>query len=61
MELREIEFVLQKLQRVGIATCESCSQQAKFSEVDIFNGTYLCPDCLKKIAWRPEEILELPA
>jgi len=61
MELKEIELVLQKLQRVGLALCESCNQQVRFSEMDLYNGIYLCPDCLRKIAWRPEEILELPA
>lgn len=61
MELKEIEAILQKLNRVGVAQCESCNQHAKFSEVDNYNGVFLCPDCLRKIAWKPEEMLELPS
>jgi formylmethanofuran dehydrogenase subunit E len=61
MELKEIEHHLQKLIRVGTASCESCGAQTRFSEIEMYNGIYLCPECLKKIAWKPEEILELPA
>jgi hypothetical protein len=61
MELKEIDLILSKLEKVGIAACESCGRQTKFSEIDIFNGTYLCPECLRKIAWKAEGILELPA
>jgi predicted RNA-binding Zn-ribbon protein involved in translation (DUF1610 family) len=59
MELKEIEAILIKLQKVGTATCESCQMQVKFSEIDIFSGAYLCPECLRKIAWRPERTVEL--
>jgi formylmethanofuran dehydrogenase subunit E len=59
--MKEIEMVLQKLHKVGVVSCESCNRQVRFSEVDLFKGTYLCLDCLRKIAWKPEEILELPS
>jgi hypothetical protein len=61
MELKDIELILAKLEKVGIATCESCNCQVRFSEVDIYNGTYLCPECLRKIAWKAEGVLELPS
>jgi formylmethanofuran dehydrogenase subunit E len=59
MELKEIEIILAKLQKVGSATCESCQKQFKFFEVDVFNGVYLCPACLRKAAWHPERTVEL--
>jgi predicted RNA-binding Zn-ribbon protein involved in translation (DUF1610 family) len=61
MDIREIETMLTKLQKVGIATCESCNIQIKFSEIETFNGTYLCPKCLKNIVWKPEGVVELPS
>jgi hypothetical protein len=61
MELKEIDLILAKLEKVGIANCESCNSQVRFSEIDIYNGIYLCPECLKKIAWKAEGVLELPS
>jgi predicted RNA-binding Zn-ribbon protein involved in translation (DUF1610 family) len=60
MEMKEVELIVQKLQRVGVAYCDSCNRQVRFSEIDFYSGAYLCPECLRKIAWKPEEILELP-
>jgi RNA polymerase-binding transcription factor DksA len=59
MELKEIEIALLKLHKVGLAVCESCNQQARFSEINVFNGVYLCISCLRKIAWKQEEPVEL--
>jgi len=59
MDLREIEDTLLKLQKVGIATCEACDQQFKFSDIEVFGGSYLCPSCLRKAVWKPEDIVEL--
>jgi hypothetical protein len=61
MELKEIENMLTKLDKVGIATCEMCNIQVKFADIDLFNGTYVCPECLRKLAWRAEGVLELPS
>jgi hypothetical protein len=61
MELKEIENMLTKLDKVGIATCEICNAQVKFSEIDLFNGSYVCPECLRKLAWKAEGVLELPS
>jgi hypothetical protein len=61
MEIKEIETMLMKLDKVGIAVCESCNQQVKFAEITIFSGTYLCPECLRKAAWKVEGVLELPS
>jgi len=59
MEIKEIETILMKLIKVGAASCESCESQVKFSDLDMFNGMYLCPDCLRKNAWKPERTVEL--
>jgi hypothetical protein len=59
MDQREMEIILTKLLKVGTAACESCHMQVKFSEIDIFNGTYLCPDCLRKVSWQQEDTIEL--
>jgi hypothetical protein len=61
MELKEIDNLLSKLEKVGIARCESCSKETKFFEITIFNGSYLCPDCLRRAAWKTEGVLELPS
>ena len=61
VDLREIDDILAKLQKVGTATCESCNLQTKFNEIEMFNGSYLCPDCLRKIAWRTDNVVELPS
>ena len=59
MDQREMEIILAKLLKVGSATCEACGMQAKFSEIDVYNGSYLCPDCMRKITWAQHEIIEL--
>ena len=61
MELKEIELLLSKLERVGIGCCESCDKKLRIAELDVFNGTYLCPQCLRKVAWKSESVLELPS
>jgi predicted RNA-binding Zn-ribbon protein involved in translation (DUF1610 family) len=61
MELREIELILIKLQKVGTAACESCNKQVKFSDVEVFGGSYLCPDCMRKVIWAKNDIIELPS
>jgi len=60
MDIKDIEATILKLQKVGFACCESCKRQSPFSEIENFNGSYLCPDCLKKVIWKPEDVIELP-
>ena len=60
MDIRDIEAAIIKLQKVGFATCESCKKVLPFSEIENFNGTYLCPDCLRKDIWKPQGVIELP-
>ncbi len=61
MELKEIELLLTKLERVGIGSCESCDKQLRIADLDIYNGTFLCPECMRKVVWQSEGVLELPA
>jgi hypothetical protein len=61
MELREIEAMLAKLQKVGFASCETCHKQMQFSEIEIYRGYYLCPECMRKEIWKIEGEVELPA
>jgi formylmethanofuran dehydrogenase subunit E len=61
MELREIEAMLAKLQKVGFAACETCHKQMQFSDIELHNGNYLCPECMKKEIWKTEGEVELPA
>jgi len=61
MDLKEIEDMLVKLQKVGTATCEQCSLLTKFSEIETISGTFLCPNCFRKFAWKSDNIVELPA
>ncbi len=61
MELKEIELLLTKLEKVGIGSCESCGKQVRIADLDIFNGTFLCPQCMRKVVWETEGVLELPS
>ena len=60
MEIKEIERVLLKLQKVGVARCQSCKAEVAFSEINEFDDVYLCNACLRKTAWRSEETIDLP-
>jgi hypothetical protein len=60
MEIREIEAIVTKLQKIGFAACETCHNQMQFSKIELFNGYYLCPECLKKEIWKTEGEVELP-
>jgi predicted RNA-binding Zn-ribbon protein involved in translation (DUF1610 family) len=61
MDLREIEIMLAKLAKIGVGSCESCNKQLKISEFDVYNGVYLCPECIRKVSWKKETIVELPS
>ena len=60
MELREIEALLVKLQKVGFAVCESCHKQMSFAEIELYNGYYLCPECMRREIWKIQGEVELP-
>jgi RNA polymerase-binding transcription factor DksA len=59
MELKEIESLLTKILRVGMGRCESCNRQFRIAEFDVYSGTFLCPECLRKISWKKENVVEL--
>lgn len=61
MDLREISGIINKLQKVGLARCEVCNSETRFSDVNEFKGTFLCPECLQKAAWETEDTIELPS
>ena len=61
MELEEIILVLQKLNRIGLARCESCNGTMNFTEAVEMSGLYLCPQCIQKAAWNTEDTIELQA
>ncbi len=61
MELKEIEIILAKIEKVGIGCCESCNKQLKIAELDVYNGNFLCPECMRKVIWKTEGIVELPS
>jgi hypothetical protein len=61
MELDEMILVLQKLNRIGLARCESCNGSMKFTEAVEMSGLYLCPQCILKAAWNTGDTIELKA
>lgn len=61
MDAKEIEDILTKLQRVGLARCEKCRLEVPFSDVTQFDGIFVCSGCLRQMAWKSEEPIDLPA
>ncbi len=61
MNNEEMTAILTKLVKVGLAKCEMCGGTNKFTEINDFKGALLCPECLKKAAWKSDESIELPS
>jgi RNA polymerase-binding transcription factor DksA len=59
MELREIEVLLAKLGKIGVGSCETCNKQLRIDKIDVYNGVYLCPDCLRRVSQAKSAVIEL--
>lgn len=61
MEAKEMNDLLNKMQRVGLGRCEGCQSQTRLADLVEFNASFICPDCLRKMAWTSDDTIELQA